>query len=237
MVLGCRLIAVLLSFNRLWSRLIIHFWALEAEKDKYGNGHTPDPVAYLQQAFNKVKEVTSTSSPWLGTTTACSALLSTSSGESARPIIYATHLGDSGILILRPEDKSTLYKTVGQWHWFDCPRQLGTNSPDVPEKNAVAKRIEIQEGDVVLTLTDGVLDNLWDHEVAERVFESLESWKKKEKDEKGDVSGAHATDGREKMRYVARELVKAARNVAEDPFAESPYMEKAIEEGITIEGG
>lgn len=192
---------------------------------------------YLQHAFDKVKEVTSTPHPWLGTTTACSALLSTSSGEHARPIIFATHLGDSGILILRPADKSTLYRSAGQWHWFDCPRQLGTNSPDVPEKNAVTERIEIQEGDIVLAVTDGLLDNLWDHEVAEKVFESLKSWKVNEEDNESDDSGSNAMDGRYKMRYVARELVKAAQGVAEDPFAESPYMEKAIEEGITIEGG
>ena len=127
-----------------------------------------------------------------------------------------------------------MFKTVGQWHWFDCPRQLGTNSPDEPQKNAVTDRVEIKEGDVVLAVTDGVLDNLWDHEVAHSVFESLKSW---EREKEGGKLSQDATSGREKMRYVARELVKAAREVAEDPFAESPYMEKAIEEGISIEGG
>ena len=39
------------------------------------------------------------------------------------------------------------------------------------------------------------------------------------------------------MRFVAQELVNAARVVAEDPFAESPYMEKAVDEGLSIEGG
>ena len=104
----------------------------------------------------------------------------------------------------------------------------------MPQKNAITNRVEIQEGDVVLAVTDGVLDNLWDHEVAESVFGSLKSW---EKNEKGDASSQDDADGREKMRYVAQELVKAAQDVAEDPFAESPYMEKAIEEGISIEGG
>jgi len=41
----------------------------------------------------------------------------------------------------------------------------------------------------------------------------------------------------EGMRFVAMELVKAARVIAEDPFAESPFMERAVEEGLMIEGG
>jgi hypothetical protein len=39
------------------------------------------------------------------------------------------------------------------------------------------------------------------------------------------------------MRFVAQQLVNAARTIAQDPFAESPYMEKAIDEGLSIEGG
>jgi hypothetical protein len=39
------------------------------------------------------------------------------------------------------------------------------------------------------------------------------------------------------MVFAARRLLHAALAVAQDPFAESPYMEKAIDEGLTIEGG
>ena len=246
--------SILMDMHRLWSRLLLHYWALEAERDSYGNGNEngPDPVTYLQRAFDKVKEITKPPDEWLGTTTASSALLSSSpasdKNRGIRPIVYATQLGDSGILIFRPEDKSTLFRTAGQWHWFDCPRQLGTNSPDIPKINAVTNRIEIQEGDVVLAVTDGVLDNLWEHEVADRIFKSLEQWEQEDMNSGGETENNHdsidgrnangrRSDGPEKMRYVAQELVKAARNVAEDPFAESPYMEKAIEDGLSIEGG
>ena len=41
----------------------------------------------------------------------------------------------------------------------------------------------------------------------------------------------------EGMRHVAQELVLAARKIAEDPFAASPFMERAVEEGLAIEGG
>ena len=39
------------------------------------------------------------------------------------------------------------------------------------------------------------------------------------------------------MKFVAEELMKAAKTIATDPFAESPFMEHAVEEGLAMEGG
>ncbi|OCK93641.1 uncharacterized protein K441DRAFT_564612 [Cenococcum geophilum 1.58] len=220
----------------LWSRLVLHFWALEAERAKYGGSSEPDPISYLQRAFDQTKQATSEPNEWHGTTTACAALLGSDNSVPPHPILYVTQLGDSQILVLRPRNREIIFKTTEQWHWFDCPRQLGTNSPDTPTSNAVLDRIEIEEDDVVLAMTDGVVDNLWDHEVLQNVLNSMEKWK-------NNVNSAE--DGKEpgkrsyadNMRFVAQELVNAARVVAEDPFAESPYMEKAVDEGLSIEGG
>jgi serine/threonine protein phosphatase PrpC len=151
------------------------------------------------------------------------------------PVLYVTQLGDSQILVIRPRDKEVIFKTTEQWHWFDCPRQLGTNSPDTPRKNAVLDRIVIEEDDVVIAMTDGVVDNLWEHEVVENVMDSMEKWQRGEGQTQGKEPAEQTyADG---MRFVAKELVQAARTIAEDPFAESPYMEKAIDEGLSIEGG
>lgn len=219
----------------LWSRLILHFWALEVESADFSPEKEPQPVTYLQKAFEKTKEATSQPNEWYGTTTACGALLSADNKTPQHPILYVTQLGDSQILVLRPRDKQIIFKTTEQWHWFDCPRQLGTNSPDTPEQNAVVDRIEIEEDDVVLAMTDGVIDNLWEHEVVENVVNSLEKWQNGANEEDGKEPGEQTyADG---MRYVAQELLNAARVIAEDPFAESPYMEKAIDEGLSIEGG
>lgn len=92
-------------------------------------------------------------------------------------------------------------------------------------------RVELQEDDVVLAMTDGVVDNLWEHEVVTSVIESMEKWNG---DATKDTERQTYADG---MRFVAQELVNAAREIAQDPFAESPYMEKAIDEGLSIEGG
>ncbi len=224
---------------RLWSRLILHFWALEAERDASvtdaaATSSEPNPVEYLQKAYEQTIKATSSPNEWNGTTTACAALLHYSIKEPRVPLLYVTNLGDSQCLVMRPKDQSIVYKTSEQWHWFDCPRQLGTNSPDTPVANAVMNKVSIEENDVVLTMSDGVVDNLWEHEVLESVVHSIRKW---ESGEGGEASGDRAGGAGGGMLFVAEELVKAARNIAEDPYAESPFMERAVEEGLAMEGG
>lgn len=218
--------------------MILHFWALEAERDASvtddATSAEPNPVQYLQKAYEQTKTATSAPSEWYGTTTACGALLHSTVKEPKTPLLYVTNLGDSQCLIIRPKDKSIIYKTSEQCHWFDCPRQLGTNSPDTPIANAVMDKIPIEENDVVLAMSDGVVDNLWEHEVLTKVVDSIRKW---ESGEGGEASGDRAGGAGGGMLLVAEELVKAARNIAEDPYAESPYMEKAVEEGLAMEGG
>ena len=137
-------------------------------------------------------------------------------------------------MVLRPKDQEVIYKTSEQWHWFDCPRQLGTNSPDIPSVNAVMDKISLQENDIVLAMSDGVPDNLWEHEILQNVLESIRTWDQDLKTESSeDRNGSVGSS----MLFIAQELVKAARVIAEDPFAESPFMERAVEEGLALEGG
>lgn len=219
--------------------MILHFWALEAEKDGFGaaSGGEPDPTAYLQRAYEATTEALSTPEEWLGTTTACGALLhSTTPAEGApQPVLFVTQLGDSEVLVIRPRGGEIVYKTEEQWHWFDCPRQLGTNSPDTPAGEAVTARVEVAEDDVVLAMSDGVTDNLWEHEVVANVLESLRNAKLVADD--GAATGAQGKALAEGMQFVATQLAKAARVIAQDPFAESPFMERAVDEGLPMEGG
>ena len=178
-----------------------------------------------------------TTSPneWHGTTTACAALLHhKGDGNDRKPLLYVTNLGDSQCLVIRPKQTELVYKSAEQWHWFDCPRQLGTNSPDKPIFNAVMDKVDIEENDVVLAVSDGVIDNLWEHEVIQTVVDSIKKW---ESGSTGKANGERAGGADGGMLFVAEQLVKAARNVAEDPYAESPFMERAIEEGLAMEGG
>ncbi|KAL8917629.1 MAG: hypothetical protein Q9172_005751 [Xanthocarpia lactea] len=223
----------------LWSRLILHFWALEAERDASvtstaSTSLEPDPITYLQTAYEHTIEATAAPNECKGTTTACGALLHhVQEAAMLEPVLYVTNLGDSQVMVVRPETKEVVYKTTEQWHWFDCPRQLGTNSPDTPKANAVMDKVKIREGDVVLAMSDGVVDNLWEHEVVQNVHESMQRLGHgRQVESEGD---GQDTDGR--MLDVAKELLKAARTIAEDPYAESPFMERAVEEGLAMEGG
>lgn len=197
----------------------------------------PEPVTTLQTAYEQTLEATS-QHDWQGTTTACGAqlhyMLGDSNGQRAMPILYVTNVGDCQVMVLRPRDQEVIYKTKEQWHWFDCPRQLGTNSPDTPNENAVMDRVELKVGDVVLAMSDGVIDNLWEHEIVDTVLKAIRHW---ESDDKSKNQADRMGGRNGGMQAAAEELVAAAKTVAMDPFAESPYMEHAIEEGLASEGG
>lgn len=224
----------------LWSRLILHFWvvALEEDLSKHGtNGQfKPDPIAYLDKAYTKTIEATARPNDWQGTTTTSGAQLhyKTSGSGDIAPQLYVTNLGDCQVLIIRPKGSEVIFKTTEQWHWFDCPRQLGTNSPDTPRQNAKLDVVDIQVGDIVLAMTDGVIDNLWGHEIVENVTASIKRW---EAGNGGKSKGNRTGGANGRMAFVAEQLVAAARTIALDPFAESPFMEHAIEEGLASEGG
>lgn len=217
----------------LWSRLIVHFWADAVHESIIeGTIASPEPIQYLQQAYDRTVEATLSPNDWQGTTTAAGAFLSyrqAEGGDENEPVLYVTNLGDSQIMVLRPAEGRILFKTKEQWHWFDCPRQLGTNSPDTPADNAVVDVVPIRVGDVVLAMSDGVIDNLWTHEIVDTVSKSVAAWQAKDK--------TPADLYRGMMTAVAEELVEAARVIAVDPFAESPFMEHAIDEGLASEGG
>lgn len=237
-----------LSGNSLWARLILHFWATAMSEDagrirSPDERYLPDPIAYLQRAYEQTQEATG-APDWQGTTTATGAQLfyemptgehSGTEKDGIAPILYVTNLGDSQVMVIRPSSNELIYKTTEQWHWFDCPRQLGTNSPDTPTQNAVVDKVPIKEGDVVLAMSDGVIDNLWSHEIVENVSNSLKKW------ESGKVTTIARwpddTEDSGPMAFVAQELMLAAKVIALDPFAESPFMEHAIEEGLPSEGG
>ena len=213
---------------------MLHFWAAEIDEEiaratSSGRFISPNPVATLQAAFEHTTEATQ-KHDWQGTTTACGAQLHyrqnpNSNIHKPTPLLYVTNLGDCQVMVLRPSSNTVIFKTKEQWHWFDCPRQLGTNSPDTPKENAVMDEIDLEVGDVVLAMSDGVIDNLWEHEIAETVLGSLGNYNHER---------VVPPDG---MQAVAQDLVTAAKQVALDPFAESPYMEHAIDEGLASEGG
>ncbi|KIW98326.1 uncharacterized protein Z519_01910 [Cladophialophora bantiana CBS 173.52] len=240
----------------------------EGDRERADNedASSSSPSTFQESKDNK----DSTKNDILGTTTAASALLyykpPSPPHTEPTPVIFATTLGDCKILLIRPshfppssssssspetenDDGAgargrVLYHSKEQWHWFDCPRQLGTNSPDTPLQNAVCDIIDnVEVGDVVAVLSDGVTDNLWEHEICENICESMSRWNNHGSGEGGQSPTSHREEQeleeakKDGVIYVARRLMNAAREIAMDPNAESPYMERAFDEGIAAEGG
>lgn len=204
----------------LWSRLILHFWALETEHQiiRFNNPSrtsagilTPQTSIVALQASYETTTALTKPAPFFGTTTACLALL------LPPTTLLLTNVGDSQAFLFRPSEGRFIARTEEQWHWFDCPRQLGTNSPDTPEGVAKVVQVPVQEGDLVLIATDGLMDNLWEAEISRELMKWIDE---------GEGEG-----------YMAEELVEKAQNVAMDPWGLSPYMERAVEQGLGIEGG
>lgn len=226
--------------------MILHYWVTAMMEDalRYQDDpgkYVPDPATYLQRAYEQTVEATSPPNDWQGTTTAAGAQLfyrKEGRAQEPGPLLYVTNLGDSQVMVVRPATREMVYKSTEQWHWFDCPRQLGTNSPDTPETCAVVDKVPIREGDVVLAMSDGVIDNLWAHEIVENVCTSLDRWRAGEVKRRGSRLGMEDADEPDSgMGFVAEELMEAAKVIAMDPFAESPFMEHAIEEGLASGGG
>lgn len=202
----------------LWARLMIHFWSKEMDLD------SSNPVSALQRAFETVQVATKPKDEgdgvrheWQGTTTFCGAVMLPNPEKTETGKVGFLNIGDSQGFLIRPSTGSIEFKTEEQWHWFDCPRQLGTNSPDTPNDNAVYTVKEVQKGDIILLATDGLMDNLWEDEILDIVMTG-------EKEKRGGD-------------WTAQQLKERAAERGRDPFAESPYMERAIDGGLSVEGG
>jgi len=125
-----------------------------------------DPTVTLRKAFMAMGRT-------VGTTTACIVSLQ---GNTIR----AANLGDSGFIVLRfcydSSDASELMnpgwkvmvRSRKQQHNFNCPFQIGTDSAEHP-CHADPYEFTCEWGDLLLVATDGIFDNLFEHQIADIV--------------------------------------------------------------------
>jgi len=146
------------------------------------------------------------------------------------------------------------HRTCEQQHAFNCPYQLarlpepkdyadlraqGLNSlVKAVEKSGSAKQdtpcdadtytFEVQEGDVLLLGTDGVFDNLHDHEVCELAQAPLEAaFRNREKSTAWSIDPAR----------LAHAFAEAARARSQDSSAKTPFGHCARSAGLQHMGG
>ena len=77
-------------------------------------------------------------------------------------------LGDSKCVVIR--EGTIAHRSKDILHYFDCPYQLGDESPDRP-KDSTKLTCSLLPGDVIFMASDGVFDNVDDAELIDLVVE------------------------------------------------------------------
>ena len=159
-----------------------------------------DPRGALHAAHMRTKVA--------GSATACIMQL-----DQTRRMLVAANLGDSGFIVIR---KSKVFaRSKPLQHYFDCPLQFGAY-PEYVEATDTADmadlyRIPLHEGDLIIAGSDGLWDNVFDHEIISLVSDSH-----------GDPQ------------TFARAICQLARKHASDPDYASPYTREALAQGYDL---
>ena len=171
----------------------------------------------------------------LGSCTACLLKIDRQAGT-----LSALNLGDSGWRLFRPAGRALRieHASEAQQHYFNCPLQLGGGSMDKPSDGDVFKAT-VYPGDLVLMATDGVLDNLFDEEIAELLASAVQ----------GDLAGAAAAVAPSagvgadasavwpSASHLANLVAASARAASVSKTRNTPFAVGAAENGYTMPGG
>ena len=177
-------------------------------------GKPVNPLQVMELAWKRTTEI--------GSATCCVASL----GKDNK-LSYA-NLGDSGILILRPFEKSfsILHRTKEQQHHFNCPYQMisertakrFSSTISDPPSSADIGTIQLAENDLVIAVTDGVFDNLFDKDIVKVVSKITDTTKNRPS-------------------IIAREIAVLADATSSDCGAQIPFNINASKFGKSREGG
>eukprot|EP00899_Mesostigma_viride_P025492 jgi/Mesvir1/6127/Mv00831-RA.1 len=144
-----------------------------------------------------------------GSATVCLAALDKES------VLHLLVLGDSGCLVLR--DGEIVFKSAAQQKAFNFPYQIGNAGPSESPGDALLYELELQQGDVIVLATDGVLDNLFDEDVVKLLLETRR--------QKGSAQ------------IAAQLIAVAAQAKARDKTYDSPFAINARKAGRLYVGG
>mmetsp|Transcript_25564 Transcript_25564/g.35273 ORF Transcript_25564/g.35273 Transcript_25564/m.35273 type:complete len:444 (-) Transcript_25564:63-1394(-) len=128
--------------------------------------------------------------------------------------LLAANLGDSGFLILR--GGAIVLASEALQHYFDCPYQMSDLSRGRSEtaEDAQMFEIEVKEGDVIVTASDGLFDNVFQDEIVKIVNSHVKS-------------GGSRLAG---LKTAAAELGEVAFRNSSDEQYESPFAVECFAE-------
>ncbi|XP_043697727.1 probable protein phosphatase 2C BIPP2C1 [Telopea speciosissima] len=127
--------------------------------------------------------------------------------------LNVANIGDSGFIIIR--NGSVFRRSSPMVYGFNFPLQIGRG--DDPSELIEGYKIDLDEGDIVITATDGLFDNLYEQEIKTIVSKSLEaSLKPKE---------------------IAAFLASRAQEVGKSASVMSPFADAARAAGYTRDTG
>ncbi|XP_071338110.1 protein phosphatase PTC7 homolog isoform X2 [Trachinotus anak] len=153
-----------------------------------------------------------------GSSTACIVVLDRQSHR-----LHTANLGDSGFLVVRGGE--VVHRSDEQQHYFNTPFQLSiappgaegavlSDSPDAAESSS----FDVQLGDIILTATDGLFDNMPDY----MILQELKKLK---------------NTNYESIQQTARSIAEQAHVLAYDPNYMSPFAQFACDNGLNVRGG
>ncbi|KAH9662084.1 putative protein phosphatase 2C 26 [Citrus sinensis] len=78
-------------------------------------------------------------------------------------ILKVASVGDCGLRIIRKGQIT--FSSSPQEHYFDCPYQLSSEAVGQTYLDAMVTTVELIEGDTIVMGSDGLFDNVFDHEI------------------------------------------------------------------------
>ncbi|KOM52654.1 hypothetical protein LR48_Vigan09g131300 [Vigna angularis] len=77
------------------------------------------------------------------------------------------NVGDCGLKLIR--NGHVVFSISPQEHYFDCPFQLSSERAGQTYLDAAVCNVELMEGDTIVMGSDGLFDNVFDHEIVQTI--------------------------------------------------------------------
>ena len=131
--------------------------------------------------------------------------------DKERCVLHSANLGDSAFRVIR--NGAIHYRCKLGQHYFNFPYQLGSHSSDLPS-DCVKHSLSVQDGDIVVSGSDGLFDNLFDTDILNAIV-----------------------DCGDDVNQMAQNLAQAGREASGNAHRQGPFALDAIANGIQFQGG